>query len=97
MDKTIGDILKNPDLNDTEKKDMVDKVMGKGNTQGKLGEALQTSGINAVVKETDEQRQHRKDVTAKAKEAQRKKDEGRTLWKDEKEALEEATKNGWLK
>lgn len=97
MKATIDSILKNPDLTDPEKTDMIKKVMGKGNTKGKLGEALQTSGINAVVKETDEQRQHRKDVTAKAKEAQRKKDEGRTLWKDEKEALEEATKNGWLK
>ena len=97
MKATIDSILKNPDLKDSEKTEMIKKVMGKGNTKGKLGEALQTSGVNAVVKETDEQRQHRKDVTAKAKEAQRKKDEGRTLWKDEKEALEEATKNGWLK
>ena len=93
---TIDSILKNPDLKDNEKTEMIKKVMGKGNTKGKLDEALQTSGINAVVKETDEQRQHRKDVTAAAKKANEKKGKGYRLTKSEQDALDEATKNGWI-
>lgn len=96
MKATIDSILKNPDLKDNEKTEMIKKVMGKGNTKGKLGEALQTSGINAVVKETDKQRQHRKDVTAAAKKANEKKGKGYRLTKSEQDALDEATKNGWI-
>ena len=96
MKATIDSILKNPDLKDSEKTEMIKKVMGKGNTKGKLGEALQTSGINAVVKETDEQRQRRKDVTAAAKKANEKKGKGYRLTKSEQDALDEATKNGWI-
>lgn len=96
MKATIDSILKNPDLKDDEKTEMIKKVMAKGNTSGKLGEALQTSGINAVVKETDEQRQRRKDVTAAAKKANEKKGKGYRLTKSEQDALDEATKNGWI-
>ncbi len=96
MKATIDSILNNPDLKDKEKTDMITTVMSRGNTQGKLGEALQTSGINAVVKETDEQRQRRKDVTAAAKKANEKKGKGYRLTKSEQDALDEATKNGWI-
>ena len=96
MKSTIDSILKNPDLTDPEKTEMIKKVLAKGNTQGKLGEALQTSGINAVVKETDEQRQQRKDTTALAKKAKEKKDKGYKLTKSEQDAFDKATKNGWI-
>jgi hypothetical protein len=75
---------------------MIKKVMGKGNTRGKLGEAFQTSGINTAVKESEEEKQRVKNVKALAKKAKEKQDKDYKLTKSEKDALDEATKNGWI-
>lgn len=96
MKATIDSILKNPDLTDPEKTEMIKKVMGKGNTKGKLGEAFQTSGINTAVKESEEEKQRVKNVKALAKKAKEKKDKGYDLLKSEQDAFDEATKNGWI-
>lgn len=96
MKATIDSILKNPDLKDGEKTEMIKKVMGKGNTRGKLGEAFQTSGINTAVKESEEEKQRVKNVKALAKKAKEKQDKDYKLTKSEKDALDEATKNGWI-
>jgi hypothetical protein len=96
MKATIDSILKNPDLTDPEKTEMIKKVMSKGNTKGKLGEAFQTSGINTAVKESEEEKQRVKNVKALAKKAKEKQDKDYKLTKSEKDALDEATKNGWI-
>ena len=96
MKATIDSILNNPDLTDPEKTEMIKKVMGKGNTKGKLGEAFQTSGINTAVKDSEEEKQRVKNVKALAKKAKEKKDKGYDLLKSEQDAFDEATKNGWI-
>ena len=93
---TIKSILNNPDLTDPEKTEMIKKVMARGNTQGKLGEALQTSGVNTTVKDSEEEKQRVKNVKALAKKAKEKKDKGYDLLKSEQDAFDEATKNGWI-